>query len=144
MITSRTQAKDSMNTLLKTVVDAQSLSAIWEDTDAGTMDQKPAAGAPFCRIAVRHRDSNSTSLPNTAGKKKFQEDGFLLVEVLTPVGGGNVAADTYAQAFLTALRERSSLNQDVWYTGQRAQEIGPDNGWFKTNVVAEFHYNIIE
>jgi len=130
--------------LLKAVTDAQSLAVTWEDVDYGTLDQKPDAHVPWIRVAVRHRDSNATSLSNSEGKKKFQEDGFVLVEVMTPMGDGTVTADILAQAFLTALRTRSSLNQSVWYTSPRAQEIGPDNGWFKTNVVAEFHYNIIE
>jgi len=144
MITSRTQAKDAMMTLLKTVTDAQSLHTIWEDVDKNTLDQKPDTSVPFSRIAVRHRAGGSTSLPNSAGRKKFQEDGFILIEIYTPSGDGTVTADTLAQAFLTALRTRSSLNQSVWYTDVRAQEIGQDDGWFKTNVVAEFHYNIIE
>jgi len=94
-------------------------------------------------VACRHREAPATSLPHD-GKKKYQENGFLLIEVLTPQGDGTVTADTLVQAFQTALRTRQSLNASVWYTNVRAQEIGPDNGWFKTNVVADFHYNIIE
>lgn len=144
MITSRTQAGDLILALVKTVTDAQGLDVAWEDVDENTADQKPDTMTKWCRVVVRHRAADSTSLPNPAGRKKYHETGFLLVEVLTPAGDGKVVNDTIVQAFLTALRTRSSLNQSVWYTGPRGQEQGQVDGWYKTNVVAEFHYDIIE
>lgn len=144
MITARTQAKDLMLTLVKSVTDAQSLSVAWEDVDTNTTDQIPDAGTKWCRVSVRHRAGEAVSLSSPSGKRKHHETGFLLVEVFTPCGDGSVANDTIVQAFMTALRTRSSLNQLVWYTGVRGQEQGQVDGWYKTNVVAEFHYHMNE
>jgi len=68
--------------------------------------------------------------------------GFLIIEIMTTLGDGGVVADDLAQKFDVAFRTRSSLNQSVWYTDVISQEIGATLGYFKTNVIAEFHYEL--
>ena len=59
-----------------------------------------------------------------------------------PVPGINPGA--LAAMFETAFKVRSALNQDVWYTDVVSQEAGTSDGYFKTNVVAQFHYDTDE
>lgn len=145
MVASRTVAKDTIAALVKSVTDAESVAhVVWEDTDADTVDQQPATLIPWVRVLIRHRSGGATSLPGAGGVKRNTKNGFCMVEIMTVPGDGNVTADALAQAFETAFEVRSNLNQVVWYTDVTSQEIGPSGGWYKTNVVAEFHYDIFQ
>ena len=144
MSASRAAAKEDILTLINTVVVSEGLHAVWENTDNEYIDQKPSTLIPWVRVLVRHRAGNARSLSSSTGTRKHDQTGFALVEIMTPLGGGITEADSLSSAFTTAFRTRSSYNQEVWYTNVMAQEVGQDDGWYKTNVVAEFHYDIIE
>ena len=142
MAATRTEAKDAMFAIVKAVVDVESLHAVYEDTDPGNSDQKPDSSVNWVRVQIRHRAGASTSLSSPGGIQRHQVDGFILVEIFTVPGDGNVSADYLAQEFEDAFREVSPHDQTVWFTDVYSQEVGNTDGWFKTNMVAEFHYDI--
>jgi hypothetical protein len=145
MAISRVDAKDTMLTLVKGVADANGLTwIVYENVDTGTKDQMPDTQQSWIRVIIRHRAGEATSLPNPAGVKKFQADGLVFVELMVPTGIGTDEADALAAKFETGFKQRSSLNQQVWYTDVISQEVGTSDGYFKTNVIAQFHYNTDE
>ena len=143
MLASRTVAKDAIHALVKTVTDAESLTVVYEDTDSGTPDQQPANLGTYVRVVIRHRQGDSRTLPAPDGRQRYEMRGFVIIEIMTPLANGGVIADDLAQKFDVAFRARSALNQSVWYTAVTSQEIGASLGYFKTNVVAEFHYDLL-
>lgn len=143
VLASRTEAKDAIHALVKTVTDAESLTVVYEDTDSGTPDQQPADLGTYVRVLIRHRQGESTSLPSPSGVQRYVMTGFVIIEIMTPLADGNVVSDALAQAFDVAFRTRSVLNQSVWYTNVISQEIGASLGHYKTNVIAEFHYELL-
>lgn len=144
MAVTRTEAVGLMMALVKTVVDAETLHTVWENTDNGQDDQKPDDVVNWCRVNIRHRNGNPSSLSNSGGQKIHRQTGFVFIEIMTPTCGGRVEADRLAGLFEAAFRTRSSLNQKVWYTNVSSREAGQDDGWYKTNTVASFHYDIIQ
>lgn len=142
VLASRTEAKDAIQALVKTVTDAEALTVVYEDVDSGTPDQQPADLGAYVRVLTRHRQGDSTSLPSPSGVQRYMMRGFVIIEIMTPLADGNVVADDLAQKFDVAFRTRSALNQNVWYTDVISQEIGATLGYFKTNVIAEFHYDL--
>jgi len=145
MAISRVDAKDTILTLIKGVADANSLTwVVYENVDTGTKDQMPTTQQNWMRVTIRHRNGEATSLPNPNGVKKFQADGFVFVELMVPTGIGTNEADVLASKFETAFKKRSSLNQNVWFTDVSSQEAGTSDGYFKTNIIAQFHYDTDE
>ncbi|MBW2636055.1 MAG: hypothetical protein JRC86_00770 [Deltaproteobacteria bacterium] len=147
MAISRVNAKDAMLTLVKGVADANGLThVVYEnvDVDGGNKDQMPKTQQTWMRVLIRHRTGAATSLPGVDGSKKFQADGIVFIELMVPTGTGTNEADALAAKFETAFKTRQTLNQDVWYTDVVSQEAGTSDGYFKTNVVAAFHYDTDE
>lgn len=145
MAITRVNAKDAMLTLVKGVADANGLTwVVYENVDVGTKDQMPPTQQNWMRALIRHRAGAATSLPGADGSKKFQADGLLVIELMVPTGTGTNEADALAAKFETVFKTRQTLNQSVWYTDVVSQEAGTSDGYFKTNIVAQFHYDTDE
>lgn len=139
MITSRTDARDRILEPLKLVVAAQSLYAIYDDT-AKTV---PIDGTiKWVRISVRHRNGSRASLGRADGKGKHTQSGFIFVEIFTPREDGLVDSDVLSAAFADSFR--NPTDGDIWYRDVAEMEIGEDGFWFRTDVIAEFEYDLIQ
>lgn len=139
MIASRTDARDKILTPLKAVVDANSLTAIYDDTKE---DVPKDGSVTWVRISVRHRDGSRSSLANSEGKGKHTQSGFVFVEIFTPREDGLVDSDVISAAFAESFR--GSTTGDIWYPSVAAREIGEDGNWFRVDVIAEFQYDLIQ
>ena len=139
MIASRTDARDRILTPLKVVVDAQSLYAIYDDSPKAV----PTNGSQkWVRISVKHRSGSRSSLGRADGKGKHTQSGFVFVEIFTPREGGLVDSDVLSAAFADSFR--SSADGDIWYLDVSEMEMGEDGNWFRTDVIAEFEYDLIQ
>lgn len=139
MIASRTDARDRMLTPLKAVVVAQSLYAIYDDT--GKTVPKNVT-TKWARISVRHRNGTRASLGRADGKGKHTQSGLIFVEIFTPREDGLVNSDVISAAFAEDFR--NSADGDIWYADVSEVEVGEDGNWFRTDVIAEFEYDLIQ
>ena len=139
MIASRTDARDRMLTPLKTVADAQSLYAIYDDTDKDVPDD---ASIKWVRISVRHGNGARTSLGREDGKSKHTQTGFVFVEIFTPGDDGLQDSDIISAAF--ADNFRNPTDGDIWFKDVSEVEVGKDGSWFRSDVIAEFQYDLIQ
>lgn len=140
MISSRTEARDAMLTLIKTVVDAQSITtAIWDDVEKQRPDEDTEE---WIRVMVRHRRGSRSSLGRKDGTGKHTQTGFLMIEIFTQYDDGLTRSDVLSQAFASAIRGANS--SDMWYKNVAELEVGRDSVWWKTDVVAEFEYDLIQ
>ena len=138
MIASRTDFRDRLLTPLKTVVAAQSLYAIYDDTAKEVPD---VASVAWVRISVKHANGTRTSLGRKNGSGKFTQSGFVFIEIYTPRDNGLTNSDLYSAAFADSLRNFS--DGDIWIGDVSAIEVGEDGSWFRSDVVAEFTYDLI-
>ena len=124
---------------LKTTVDAQSLYAIYDDTEK----QPPTDGTtPWVRVSVRHRAGRRASLGRADGKGKHTQAGFIFVEIYTPRENGLENSDTYSAAFAEQLRRFP--DGDIWIADVAEIEVGEDGNWYRVDVIAEFEYDLIQ
>ncbi len=128
-----------MLTPLKAVVVAQSLYAIYDDT--GKTVPKNVT-TKWVRISVRHRNGTRSSLGRADGKGKHTQSGFIFVEIFTPREDGLVDSDVISAAFAEDFR--NSADGDIWYADVSEVEVGEDGNWFRTDVIAEFEYDLIQ
>lgn len=136
---SRTDARDKILAPLKVVAEAQSLYSIYDDTSS----QVPKDGdTKWVRISVKHRNGSRSSLARSDGKGKHTQSGFVFVEIYTPREDGLVDNDLISAAFAESFR--GSILGDIWYRDVSAVEIGEDGNWFRTDVIAEFEYDLIQ
>ena len=128
-----------MLTPLKAVVDAQSLYAIYDDTDKETPTD---ASIKWVRISVRHLGGRRTSLGRQDGKSKQTQSGFVFVEIYTPRDDGLVNSDILSAAFAGVFR--NGTDGDIWYRDVSEVEMGADGSWSRSDVIAEFQYDLIQ
>jgi hypothetical protein len=139
MIVSRTDARDRILVPLKTVVTAQSLYAIYDDTKKAV----PTDGSvKWVRISVRHRRGARASLGRNDGKTKNTQGGFVFVEIYTPRENGLVDSDLISAAFAESFR--SGADGDIWISDVSEVEVGEDGNWFRVDVIADFEYDLIQ
>lgn len=141
MIASRTDARDRMLTPLKAVADAQSpsLYVIWDDTKKAV----PTDGSvEWARVTIRHRRGSRSSLGRADGKGKHTQAGFVFVDIFTPREDGLVRSDILSAAF--AVSFRNGLDGDIWWKDVSETEVGEDGNWFRSDVIAEFEYDLIQ
>lgn len=139
MIASRTDARDRILTPLKAVVDAQSLYAIYDDTSS----EVPKDGTvTWVRISVKHANGSRSSLGRQDNKSKHTQSGFVFVEIYTSREDGLVDSDVLSAAFAESFR--SPTDGDIWFRDVSEVEMGEDGNWFRTDVIAEFEYDLIQ
>jgi hypothetical protein len=139
MIASRTDARDRILTPLKAVADAQSLYAVYDDT-AKTVPTDQSI--KWVRISVRHASGSRASLGRADKKSKHTQSGFVFVEIYTPREDGLQDSDVLSAAF--ADNFRNPADGDIWFGDVNEMEMGPDGNWFRSDVVAEFQYDLIQ
>jgi len=128
-----------MLALVETVATAQSITNMFFDDNE---NQRPDdTSVDWIRATVRHRVGDRSSLARKDGGSKHRQTGFLNIEIFTTYGDGLVKSDTLSNAFATALR--ASTDSDIWFRRISEIEVGQDGGWYKSDVLAEFEYELI-
>lgn len=134
-------ATDEILALFKTAWDAQSLTAIYQNT--GDQDI-PTGTASWARVNLQHIGGRQSSLAGAGSTTRWDRDGLLTIQVFTAVGEkglsrahqlGKVIADAY---------EGAATASGVWFRNVRLNEVGPDGEWFQVNVLIEFRYDEIK
>ena len=139
MIASRTDARDRILTPLKAVADAASLYAIYDDTDKTVPKD---ASLKWVRISVKHANGTRTSLGRADKKSKHTQSGFIFVEIFTPRDDGLQDSDVLSAAFADVFR--NGTDGDIWFKDVSEVEMGEDGSWFRSDVIADFEYDLIQ
>ena len=128
-----------MLTPLKAVADAQALYAVYDDTSKTVPTDQ---SIKWVRISVRHGIGTRTSLGRADKKSKHTQSGFLYVEIYTPSEDGLQDSGMLSAAFAGVLR--NPVDGDIWFGDVSEVEMGKDGNWFRSDVIAEFQYDLIQ
>jgi len=139
-------ARDDIIGLFRTAWLADATSAgvalLYWDVPASVPTAKDADGnmLPWARITVRHLTGEQATLSNESGVRRWRRTGIVTVQVFTAFGTGLSTNDELSMIAARAF-EGASTSSGVWFRNVSVQEIGQDEAWFQTNVVAEFEYD---
>lgn len=138
-MTTRTQARDELLGLVSTAMTGEDqVTIIWDNKDG----DKPGAQNSWMRVTLRHREGAQSSLGAEDRRRRFRNDGMLIVQVFCPTGPGLSESDRLSMKLLEQFRSRRTAS-GVLLRKAKASEIGPDGGWHQTNVSVEFEYDEI-
>ena len=91
---------------------------------------------------MRHVLRRQATLSGSAGNRIYTSTGIVSVSLFTPIGKGIEEADRLCVLFRNAL-EGQSTSGGVWFRNVRTIEVGLDESWWRTDVIAEFEYDEI-
>lgn len=114
---------------------------LWQGQEKGP----PSLEFAYARASVVHNTGRQASLAGEAGAKRFRRTGILFVQCFAPLGIENplTIADNLGRIVLDAFEGRSSPG-GIWFRSCRLNEIGPTDGWYQVNVIAEFSYDEVK
>jgi hypothetical protein len=98
-------------------------------------DDKPSEDE-WARITVQHSTGSNDGITN----KFFLREGIVTIQLFTNFGQGLSRNDILAKVAVDAFQGKSSPG-GVWFRNVRMNEIGNDDKWFQTNILAEFQYD---
>lgn len=139
MIVEHADAIEEMMALFKTVADAQGWPVEWPNTEFA----KPALTETWARWSIQYVTGGQASFGET-GQALFANTGFVLVELMTPLGSGLIPAARAATLTKNAY-EGKRTPSDVWFRDvsirDRADGRGAAAGWWVTPILADFTYD---
>lgn len=105
-------------------------------------ESEKSADKSWARISIKHFDSgfSKNSLVDSEGKKNYQRDGVVIVNIFTPIGDG-LGLDAHLASVVMGAYEGKSTPNGVWFRNVRFNEIGTHRSWNQTNVKANFNYS---
>lgn len=112
---------------------------LWQDKGGRPPDEQ----APWARFTISHTAGGQATLSNDNGRKRFRRDGFLIVQIFTPVGDGLSSSDTLTKIVLDAYEGKATPG-GAWFRNVRVNEVGPDGDWYQVNVLADFTYDEVK
>ena len=101
-----------------------------------------SADKSWARVTIKHYDlgAKNQSLSSSNGTKKYNRDGFIQVDIFTPLGSGIELESNLAQIVLNSFEGKSSEN-GVWFLNARILEDGISSSWSKMIVKINFKYS---
>lgn len=111
----------------------------------------PAPSVVWARWSCQHATGNQASLANVIGRRKWNRQGSIIVQVFTPLNASELSAYDTAEIVVGAY-EGKTTPSGVWFRNVRVQEANRDiNGgvaantalWQQRNVIADFLYDQI-
>ena len=103
----------------------------------------PPKDAAWARFSIRHGLSEQATLAGAdgTGTRRFEKFGIVQVQIFTPLTTRNlILAEELADVAKSAFEGISTAN-GIWFQGTRILEVGADDSWFQTNVIANFRYD---
>lgn len=133
------EAKDEIFSLFKSGWDATGYSAHYQDVRS----QRSSNEEPWAAIFLQHTAGFQSTLNGSQGERTFLRQGFVTVQIFTPVGNG--LQDSYQLAKVVAdVFEGASTPGGVWFRNVRLNEVGRDGEFYQTNIIAEFRYDEVK
>lgn len=123
------------------VVGGAAPEVLWQGMEKNT---PPSLEVAYARATVRHFTGGQGSL-GTPGNRRFNRTGAIFVQCFAPLGIRNplTIAAGLGRIALDAFEGRSSPG-GIWFRSCRLNEIGPTDGWYQVNAIAEFTYDEVK
>jgi hypothetical protein len=142
------QARDEIFSLIRNYFNSQgsTVPILWQgipiDKPPDTSDLSYAAG--YARATVLHSGGRQSTLGGKSGTR-FDRSGVVIIQCFGPIGIGKglTNAEQIATMALDALEGKTTPG-GIWFRNCRPNDIGPADGWFQINVVAEFLYDEVK
>jgi hypothetical protein len=138
-----TEARDEIFALLRNewIAHASALPIFWQgETHINPPDQSQG----YARATVLHSTGGQSSLGGTNGVR-FSRQGVAIIQCFGPLGIGKslTISEEIASMALDAFEGKTTPG-GIWFRNCRFNEIGPADGWFQINVIAEFIYDEVK
>lgn len=145
-----TEARDEVFALFKTAWGAGALYPLVSGTVpeiryTGTVQPaKPAPDACWCRISMVHMGGSQLTF-GKVGSRRFERRGTIYVQIFVPTKGGQglSASESLATVARGAFEGKSTAS-GVWFRDVHVEDLGIDDSWEATNVLAAFSYDEIK
>lgn len=113
------------------------------DTVNAELNGEPPSAGPWVRATIRHADAYQSSLTGPLeGKKRYQREGTLHVQIFTPTGDGLTAATEAAEKVAEGLED--FRHPVLWFRNVRIEDAVLDRaGLNQTKVLATFKYDTV-
>lgn len=99
----------------------------------------PPAGVAWLRLVVRNLVSLQESL-GPVGRRKFDRQALVMVQVFTPLDQGTEQADNLSTAARVIFEGRTLTPEALRFNAGSIQEIGEDGAYYQTNLEVPFSY----
>ena len=110
----------------------------WDNLDFDAEGQNK----PWVRLNVQFTTGSISDL-GIVGDRRFRNEGFVFVQVFTPVGGGKSINTVLATTARNVFRG-VQLVGGLWFRNEGIVDVGPDGKWYQQNVSAEFIFDEVE
>ena len=110
----------------------------WDNLD---FDEE-AQNLPWVRLNVQFT-TGSISCLGRIGFRQFRNEGFVFVQIFTPVGGGKSANTILATEARNVFRG-GLFAGGLWFRNETIVDVGPDGKWYQQNVSVEFSFDEAE
>tara|TARA_R110000822_G_scaffold120633_1_gene254105 strand:- start:1164 stop:1607 length:444 start_codon:yes stop_codon:yes gene_type:complete len=136
------QARDAVGLLINTAwlaaPAAAGISMRWDNVKADKPgeDGTTTNAEPFARTTIRVIESPQI----TQGRRRYQTEGSVTVQIFTPFGDGHTVGDALVQVILDTLRGHAGGTDGLWFFDINPNELGTEGPWFMTIVGATFRF----
>lgn len=113
----------------------------WPGTNFDTKKDVTAKDT-WARYTIQHNFGDQSSLSDTLGKRRFNKEGNLIIQVFTPLNKGVISAYDAAEIVVKAY-EGKSTPSGVWFRNVRINEVPSEGSWEQINVIVDFIYDQI-
>ena len=111
--------------------------------NVGKTTVPPTGNTPWARVGLRHTRSEQATLAGTDGRRRFDRNGILTIQIFVPPGKGLAEASDLPKILQDAYEGVETTN-GAWFRDVVVNEVGTDGDFYQTNVVALFEYDEIK
>lgn len=134
---------DARKDIYQAILDYWTAQAVDADLVFANESFDPTPGRSWVRVTMLHTGGGQDSLGGT-GNRKFLREGSITAQVFCPQDGGLATSDALVEPVLAALEGLTFTLSNIRTYGGTINEIGPDNGWYQTNVGVPFEYDVLK
>ena len=131
------QAYDEIFTLIKDAFAGEPVTLIFQD-DLENVN----VTATVVNVSLRHVMGRQASLAGEDGKRKWNNDGLIYIQVRCPAIGGLTAINSLVKMGIESIRGKTTPG-GVWFRNVVGKEDAPKDGNSRAIITGEFTYQEI-
>lgn len=132
------EARDAMYTLVKAAWPT-AYQILWDDLAA----LPPTTPSPWARTTITFSSGGQASLNNDQGAARYVREGFITIQIFTPVGEGLDSNIALGQLMLDAFDGKATSN-GVWFRNANYSPIGNSGDFYQANVLVNFIFDEVK
>ena len=117
----------------------------YEGREFEVPEGQDASGNPLAwvRLLIRFPSMEKATVGNTAGQSRYRRNGFISINIFTPLGIGGGLRDLLLQKVLDIFEGQRTAG-GVFFRGTTSPTNGPDGSWFQQNITFLFEFDQIK